>query len=126
MSSARILIVEDESVSALFLRLTLEKAGYQIVDVVRSGEEAIMVAGELKPDVVLMDIELDGELNGVEAARKIQELHGISSIYMTAYTLEDLRRIYGVAEAVEPLQKPVQLEELFWRIDSVSVSGKAD
>lgn len=124
MASARILIVEDESVSALFLRLTLEKAGYQVVDTVRSGEEAILVAGELKPDVMLMDIKLDGELNGIQAANRIRELHGIPSIFMTAYTLEEFKNHYPVAEVVAPLQKPIQLEELLGHINSVLGSGE--
>ena len=126
MSSARILIVEDESVSALFLRLMLEKAGYQIVDTVRSGEEAIETAGKHRPDIMLMDIKLDGELDGIETARKIQELHGIPSIFMTAYTLEEFQENHGVDETVAPLQKPIQQEELIVRIDSVYTSGKTD
>ena len=123
MSTTRILIVEDESVSALFLRLMLERAGYEIVDTVKSGEEAIETAGELKPDVMLMDIKLDGELNGVEAAGRIQALHGIPSIFMTAYTLEEFKKNYGLAAVVEPLQKPVQQEELVTRINSALESG---
>ena len=126
MSKARILIVEDESVSALFLRLMLEKAGYQVVDTVRTGEEAIETAGEFKPDVMLMDIKLDGALDGVEAAGKIQALHGIPSIFMTAYTLEEFEKTYHLAAVVEPLQKPVQQEELLKRIDTALASGETD
>jgi len=122
MSNVRILIVEDESVSALFLRRMLEKAGYQVVDTVRSGEDAIVKAGQIKPDLMLMDIKLDGEINGVEAAGTIQELHGIPSIFMTAYTLEEFNRTYRPATVVEPLQKPVHKEELLNRINRVMTS----
>lgn len=124
MPNARILIVEDESVSALFLRLVLEKAGHQVVGTVRSGEEAIASVAGLEPDVMLMDVKLDGELDGVETAGRIQALHGIPSIFMTAYSLEEFERIYGLAAVVEPLQKPVQQEELLRRVNSALTSGE--
>ena len=117
MPRARILIVEDESVSALFMRLMLEKEGHQVSDCVRSGEEAILKADELKPDLMLMDIKLDGEIDGVEAADTILGRHGIPSIFMTAYTQDEFTREYRLAPDVEPLQKPVQIGDLLQQID---------
>lgn len=119
MSELRIVIVEDESVSALFLRIMLQKVGHQVVDSVRSGEQAIEVAARARPDLMLMDIELDGEIDGVEAAVTIQERHGIPSLFMTAYTLDEFNSEYRLAPIVPPIQKPVQQEELLQRIDSV-------
>ncbi len=123
MKGAKILIVEDESVSALFMRLMLEKEGFQVIDSVRSGEEAVIRAGQLKPDLMLMDIKLDGEVDGVEAARRIEESDGIPSIFMTAYTLEEFTGEYGKAPAVEPLRKPIQIEALLQRINGILNPG---
>ncbi len=85
MTSARILIVEDE---ALFARSTgkqLHKLGYEVVDTVSSGEAAIERAEALTPDLVLMDINLEGDMDGVAAARHIQERSLTPVIYLTAY-----------------------------------------
>jgi CheY-like chemotaxis protein len=64
------------------------RLGYAVVGVVPSGEEAIEKAGELKPDLVLMDIQLIGSLDGIEAARQIRARYGIPIIYLTAYADE--------------------------------------
>jgi len=72
--AARILVVEDERIVAMSLRKQLSKLGYEIVGHAPSGTEAIQKAGELRPDVVLMDIHLEGAMDGVAAARQIRPL----------------------------------------------------
>lgn len=67
----RILIVEDEFILAMNLKENLEWLGYTVVDIVDSGETAIEKATELRPDLVLMDIKLRGEIDGIEAAGEI-------------------------------------------------------
>ncbi len=119
MKGAKILIVEDESVSALFMRLMLEKAGHRVIDCVRSGEEALDMARQLRPDLMLMDIKLDGAIDGVQAAETIHRSDGIPSILMTAYSREEFTGEYGLAPAVRPLQKPIQIDELLQRIDDI-------
>ena len=119
MKGAKILIVEDESVSALFMRLMLEKAGHRVIECVRSGEEALDKARQLRPDLMLMDIKLDGAIDGVETADTIHRSHGIPSILMTAYSREEVTDEYDLAPAVNPLQKPIQIEELLQRIDNI-------
>ena len=79
-----IMIVEDEPIIALDLHLKLEQMGYQIAAVVRSGEKAVEQAAAKQPDLVLMDINLAGEMDGVEAAAKIQPRWQIPVIYLTA------------------------------------------
>jgi len=81
----RILIVEDEAITALDLKYSLEELGYEIVDTVDTGQAAIDTAAEKTPDVVLMDIKLKGDMEGIEAAEVISEWH-IPIIYLTANT----------------------------------------
>ena len=81
----RILIVEDEFIIAEDLRLTLQNFGHEVVSIVSSGEEAITYTEKLKPDVIFMDINLDGEINGINAAIKIREKYVIPIVFCSAY-----------------------------------------
>jgi len=85
MKSPKILVVEDESVIALDISYTLKSLGYKVSGVVSSGEESIQEVSKVLPDLVLMDIKLKGELNGLEAAKKIYECFRIPIVYLTAY-----------------------------------------
>lgn len=88
MNPTRILVVEDESVIAFDLELQLTSLGYQVVGVVASGEQAIARAGDACPDIVLMDIHLEGEMDGIEAARQIRDQYRIPVVFLTAYAEE--------------------------------------
>ena len=83
---ARVLIVEDEWVVAIDVRDCLEELGYRVVAIVASGEEAIVKARELRPDVVLMDINLEREMDGIQAAYQIWNELQIPVIYATGYS----------------------------------------
>ena len=85
MELKRVLVVEDEAIVALNLQTQLERLGYQVVDVVGSGDAAVRRARALRPDVVLMDIELEGEMDGVDAATEIRSSLDIPLVYITAY-----------------------------------------
>ena len=85
MTGAKILIVEDEILIAEDLRLILQRMGYQVVGTACSGIEAIRKADKLRPDLVLMDIRLQGEMDGVEAARQIRSKADVPIIYVTAH-----------------------------------------
>ncbi|NQU04343.1 MAG: PAS domain S-box protein [Syntrophaceae bacterium] len=93
---AKILIVEDERIIARAMRHKLESMGYAVPATVSSGEEAITKAQELQPDLILMDIILRGEMDGVEAAGQIRARFGIPVVYITANVsdarLEDITR----------------------------------
>ena len=84
MTQTRILVVEDESIVALDIQERLESLGYDVPDTVASGEKAILQAGLLRPDLVLMDIHLQGPMDGIEAADHIRRQFGIPVIYLTA------------------------------------------
>ncbi len=109
MSRAKIMIVEDESIIAEDIADSLESIGYSIVGIVASGEEAIVLAGKLQPDLVLMDIMLQGEMNGIAAAEHIQSSYQIPAIYLTAYadekTLERVKDTNPFGYIVKPFEE---------------------
>jgi CheY-like chemotaxis protein len=82
----KILVVEDEKIVALELRETLIKLGYTVVGTISNGPDAIRVAGEERPDLVLMDIHLNGAMDGIEAAEEIVSRYDIPVIYLTAHS----------------------------------------
>ena len=86
MTSARILIVEDDRLIAQGLRWRLTALGYTVVGLATSGEEAMAHAAGLRPDVVLMDIGLGGTMDGVETARHMRALAPVPVIYLSAST----------------------------------------
>ncbi|GAB4307343.1 MAG: hypothetical protein Kow0019_02960 [Methanobacteriaceae archaeon] len=83
------MIVEDERITAEDLKEGLEELGYTVSAVVYSGEDSIKKAKELKPDLIIMDIRLEGEMDGIEAAEYIRSNFGIPVIYLSAYSDED-------------------------------------
>lgn len=85
---ARILIVEDEQIVAEDLREVLERNQYTVLDSVPSGPEAIESAGRCTPDIILMDIHLIGDMNGIETAQRIHEHSDIPIIYLTSFSTE--------------------------------------
>ncbi|MDO5835615.1 MAG: response regulator, partial [Methanobacterium sp.] len=86
--SATILVVEDERITAEDIRAGLEFAGYKVPVICSTGEDAVQQAGRLEPDLVLMDIKLEGEMDGIEAAAEIRKSRDIPVIYLTAYSDE--------------------------------------
>ena len=79
----RILIVEDETVIAMHLEKVLEKLGYRVCGWVTTGEAAVEKAGELRPTLILMDIFLSGDMEGIDAAKIIRDTLSIPVIYIT-------------------------------------------
>ena len=90
MAKANVLVVEDERIIALELKDILKNLGHDVITIVSSGEEAVAKAGELEPDLILMDIMLQGEMDGIEAAAQIIKYFDIPIIYLTAYSGDEL------------------------------------
>jgi CheY-like chemotaxis protein len=102
----RILIVADEQIIAVDLRRRLKRMGHVGVGIVTSGEEAIVEAQRLQPDLVLMDVRLRGSMDGIEAAQQIRAQFGIPMILMSAYTtVQSLEHIWRMVPTVY-LSKP--------------------
>jgi len=117
MAPARILIVEDEAIVAADIKGTLKSLGYDVPAIAFSGEEALRKTEELHPDVVLMDIVLRGQMDGIEAAQEIRERFGIPSIFMTGYSEELLERL-NILQPLLYVIKPVEINELTTAIDT--------
>jgi chemotaxis response regulator CheB len=106
----RILIVEDESVVATSLQATLIDMGYDAIEWVPTGEEAIQVAARERPDLILMDIRLAGALDGVETARRIWQMLQIPTIYCTAHSDHDTVMQINTTESYGYVVKPFRVD----------------
>ncbi len=117
MEKKRVLLVEDEAVIAINIRKILEGRGYEVVRVVTTGEEAVKQALSGSPDLILMDIMLKGEMDGIAAAEKIKQSSDIPVIYMTAHSDDStLQR----AKATAPygyVLKPASPNELYSAVE---------
>lgn len=109
MDNKRLLIVEDEGITALEIQSKVEEWGYSVVDVVSSGEEAVKAALNERPDLILMDIVLKEKLNGIEAAKIIKNSYDVPIIYLTAYgddkTLEKAKKTFPQAYLLKPFEE---------------------
>lgn len=117
MSDARILIVEDEGIEALDIQHRLISLGYPNPEFVFSGEDAVKKAGEIFPDLVLMDIMLGGEIDGVTAAEQIRARFDVPIIYLTAYADEDTLKRAKITEPYGYIVKPFKDREVHITID---------
>ncbi|OUL31608.1 response regulator [Nostoc sp. 106C] len=117
MTNAKILVVEDEAIVAKDLRNRLTRFGYMVPGVASSGQEAINKALEFCPDLVLMDIKLKGEMDGVEAAQEIHKHLDIPIIYLTAYADDNTLERAKVTEPFGYLLKPFKERELQTNIE---------
>ncbi|HDP79900.1 MAG TPA: PAS domain S-box protein, partial [Spirochaetes bacterium] len=88
MGRTSVLITEDESIIAMDLKHTLESLGYRVCHVAATGVDAVAAADDHKPEIILMDIFLDGPMDGVEAAIEIQRRHKLPVVYLTAHSDE--------------------------------------
>ncbi len=117
MTQARILVVEDESIVAADIQDRLESMGYDVPVTVASGEKAIEKTGALRPDLVLMDIQLKGRMDGVEAAEQIRQRFGIPVIYLTANADHPTVQRAKVTEPFGYVIKPFEERELHTTIE---------
>ncbi|MBN1432661.1 MAG: response regulator [Methanomicrobiaceae archaeon] len=113
----KILIVEDSALVALEISETLKSLGYNVVGEAASGAEAIEMARDLKPDLVLMDIILKGDMDGIEAADRIYSSYDIPVIYLTAHSDEATLERALKTNAFGYLIKPFNDRELYSNIE---------
>jgi|GEM_PF-2334177 len=111
-TKGRILIAEDQAVISLDIQSLMRKLGYSVVGIATSGEDALEIAKKTKPDLVLMDIVLKGKMDGIEAAKKIKSLHGIPSVFLTAYVDQEKVERAKAAQPFGYILKPFRNEEL--------------
>ncbi|MGV8075245.1 MAG: response regulator [Syntrophobacteraceae bacterium] len=111
-NTARIFIVEDEIVIVRGLEETVERLGYSMCGFAFSGEEAIELIERQKPDLVLVDIHLKGEMDGIELAERIILNHGIPVVYITAYSDRDVLERAKITDPSGYIVKPVRNNQL--------------
>ncbi|WP_445173583.1 putative bifunctional diguanylate cyclase/phosphodiesterase [Microcoleus sp.] len=112
MSQKKILIVEDESIIAEDISDSLISLGYRISGRVYSGEEAIEAAAKCRPDLVLMDVNLQGEIDGITAAAEIRSRFQIPVVYLTAYADENTLRRVNATKPFGYIVKPFEEKNL--------------
>ena len=117
MSNNNILVVEDEAIVSKDIQQSLKKLGYNIVGASATGEKAIELANEYKPDLVLMDIMLKGDMSGIDTAEKIKETLNIPVIYLTAYADENTLSKAKVTEPYGYIIKPFKEIDLHTSIE---------
>ncbi|MFC2176393.1 response regulator [Bacteroidota bacterium] len=117
MAKTSILVVEDESIVARDIQQSLKKLGYVVPSVENSGEDAIEAAGQYRPDLVLMDIMLKGEISGIEAAEQVKNRYQIPVIFLTAYADESTLSKAKVTEPYGYIIKPFKEIDLHTSIE---------
>jgi len=117
MAKTSILVVEDEAIVAKDIQNSLKKLGYNVPSVENSGEDAIESAGQHRPDLVLMDIMLKGQISGIEAADQIKKRYEIPVIFLTAYADESTLSKAKVTEPYGYIIKPFKEIDLHTSIE---------
>jgi two-component system, response regulator PdtaR len=112
-----ILLVEDEISLAKVMKEELSDLGYDICKLVTSGEEAIINVEQEKPGIILMDIDLNGEMDGIETAKKIRSHYSIPIIFLTGHQDKETKERAKVTEPAGYFIKPVECEDLKLSID---------
>ncbi len=122
----RILVVEDERLVAEDILRTLEDLGYAVTSVVSSGEEAIATVAKEKPDLVLLDIVLKGELSGIEVAEHIRSHYRVPVVYLSAYADAPTLERAKVTEPYGYILKPFEDRELHTAIEIALYKSRAE
>ncbi|HEY9708725.1 MAG TPA: response regulator, partial [Oculatellaceae cyanobacterium] len=114
---ARILVVEDESVAAWYLQEALENLGHQVVANAVSGEEALEEVDQTQPDLVLMDIRIQGDIDGIGVAQQIRSRFDIPVVYLTAHADDSTLKRAIATNPFGYLVKPFQEREVHTTIE---------
>ncbi|MEP7362243.1 MAG: sigma 54-interacting transcriptional regulator [Acidobacteriota bacterium] len=114
---ARIMVVEDERITAEDLRDILTQTGYEVTAAVANGEEALRRAEADRPDLVLMDIRIEGSIDGLETARLLRRRFDIPVVYLTAHADDETLALAKLAEPLGFIVKPFQEPELHATIE---------
>lgn len=117
MTQATILVVEDEGIVAQEIKSRLEKSGYTVCAVAHDGRTAIAHAEAMQPDLILMDIRLKGEMDGIEAAGRIRDRLNLPVVYLTAYTDPATLERAKVMEPFGYVVKPFETRSLIVSIE---------
>ncbi|MFX0095771.1 MAG: response regulator, partial [Candidatus Hodarchaeota archaeon] len=118
--------MEDEKIIAMDIQNSLENLGYSVPAIVSSGEDAIKKAAEINPDLILMDIRLEGDIDGINASEQIQANFNIPIIYLTAYADDQTLERAKITEPYGYILKPFEERELYTVIEMAFYKHKAE
>lgn len=107
-----VLIIEDDRLISLMLTKMVRKMGHEVAGVYAKGEEAISILDESSIDLILMDIMLEGEIDGIKTMHKIQESHTVPVIYITGNSDESTRQRAAKTNYQAYLVKPITFTQL--------------
>ncbi len=126
MDKPQVMVVEDEFVIAVDIQKALERIGYDVPAIESSGEDAIKTAGEIKPDLVLMDIMLNTEMDGIKAARQICSQFNIPVVYLSAFSNKEILEEAKLTEPHGFLVKPFNEKELRSTLEMILYKDKME
>ena len=126
MEKAKILIVEDEAIIAMEIESQLQSLGYEVTSIVDTGEKAIEKAEVDKPDLILMDIRIKGEMDGIDTAEEIRNRFGIPVIFSTAYLDENRIERAKITMPFGYVLKPIQERDLRVTIEMALYVSRGD
>jgi PAS domain S-box-containing protein len=112
MNKIRILVVEDEAIVALDIRRQLTDLGYEPAAQTMRGEDAVTLAEQLRPDLVLMDVQLTGEMDGIATAQEIRAKFSIPVVFLTAFASDEILKRAKLAEPYGYIIKPFEDRDL--------------
>jgi CheY-like chemotaxis protein len=112
MVDSKILIVEDDFIVAIDLKIHLEKMGYHVLDITDNGNDALKKTREKNPDLILMDIHLKGNIDGIDTAQKINNLYHVPVIYVTGYNDKNTIKRANITEPFGYIVKPFEDKEI--------------
>ena len=113
----RTLVVEDESIVAKDIQLSLKRLGYNVLGIANNGEDAVALSRDLNPDIIIMDIMLKGKINGIEASEHIRKEQNIPIIFLTAYADENTLSKAKITEPYAYIIKPYKEIDLHTSIE---------
>ena len=126
MTGKQILVVEDETIVGEHIRRVLQNLGYSVCSIASSGKKAIMEAEEKRPDLVLMEIVLQGEMDGIDTASQIRSRFNIPVVYLTAYSDEKILERARITEPYGYIIKPFNERELHINIEIALYKHRAE
>lgn len=126
MEKLNIFIVEDESIVAKDIQNSLTKLGYNVIGIANNGKDAIEKILELKPDLLLMDIMIKGDLTGIDVSEKIKEKLNVPIIFLTAYADEGTLAKAKITEPYGYILKPFKEVDLHSTIEMAYYKHQKD
>ena len=104
--NSKVLIVENERIIANDIKQRLEELGYNVIGISGTGKDALKIIHETNPDLILMDVVITGEMDGIETAKQINKLYSIPFIYLTAYYDDEILEQASLTEPAGYITKP--------------------